>query len=219
LGFHIPKSDRCDTCEEYLCKNKPTDDEIDEHSAHTRAKKMAKKERDGDRALKQFNHACLCFDLQNVISLPRANISSYFYRRKLQCMTGHCSVGADSKGLCAVWHEAKSGRTGNDIASSVVKLLEEIVKLYPSVTDFTLWSDSCVPQNKNSVMSFALIAFLNRNSHVKSITQKFGEPGHSPVQEVHNLNSQIERKLKNKDVFSPVGLLRVLKQVNIKNRW
>ena len=133
-------------------------------------------------------------------------------------MTGHCSVGTESKGLCAVWHEAKSGRTGNTtlLASSVVKLLEEIVKLYPSVTDFTLWSDSCVPQNKNSVMSCALIAFLNRNVHVKSITQKFGEPGHSPVQEVDNLHSQIERKLKNKDVFSPVGLLRVLKQVNIK---
>ena len=82
------------------------------------------------------------------------------------------------------------------IASSVVKLLEDIVKLYPS--DFTLWSDSCVPQNKNSVMSCALIAVLNRNVHVKSIIQKFGEPGHSPVQEVDNLQSQIERKLKTK---------------------
>ena len=108
-----------------------------------------------------------------------------------------------------------SGRTGNDIASSVVKILAEIIKLYPSVSDLTLWSDSCIPQNRNSVMSCALISFLRCNN-IHSLTQKFGEPGHSAVQEVDNVHSQIEQKLKVKDVFSPLGFLRVLKQVNIK---
>jgi len=108
-----------------------------------------------------------------------------------------------------------SGRSGNDIASSVVKILEEVVKIYPSVCDITLWSDSCIPQNKNSVMTCALISFLIRNN-IRSLTQKFGEPGHSAVQEVDSIHSQIERKLKVKDVFSPVGLVRVLKQVNVK---
>jgi len=182
------------------------------------SKQRTKEERDADRKVENNNHAVVSFDLQNVIALPRANISNFFYKRKLNVynLTGHCAVGKDTRGFCAVWHEGISGRAGNDIASSLVKMLQEVVKAYPSVTDITLWSDSCIPQNKNCVMSCALIKFLQSCGQIQSLTQKFGEPGHSSVQEVDNLHSQIEHKLKLKDVYSPVGLLRVLKQVNTK---
>jgi hypothetical protein len=102
-------------------------------------------------------------------------------------LTGHCSI--DNQGFCVLWHEAMSGRTGNDIASCVTKLLEEIIKMHPSITTFTLWSDSCIPQNKNCNMSCALVSFLKRHPGVLSVMQKFGEPGHSPVQEIDNLHS------------------------------
>jgi len=62
----------------------------------------------------------------------------------------------------------------------------------PALTDITLWSDSCVPQNRNKIMATALMLFL-KTSSLESITQKFCEPGHSEVQEVDNLHSQIDR--------------------------
>ena len=195
LGFHIPKKDRCDTCEAFYHATSPSQKAVDEQQVHIAAKERTKGERDADRKLTDNSHAVLCFELQNVIGLPRANVSSFFYRRKLNVynLTAHCAVGDTKKGLCALWHEGMSGRSGNDIASSVVKILEETVKLYPSVSNVTMWSDSCIPQNKNSVMTCALISFLLRNSNIQSLTQKFGEPGHSAIQEVDSVHSQIEK--------------------------
>ncbi|CAH0558614.1 unnamed protein product [Brassicogethes aeneus] len=88
---------------------------------------------------------------------------------------------------------------------------------FPDVTRFILWSDSCVPQNKNSVMTVALKKFLQENPNILQITQKFCEPGHSSIQEVDNVHSQIEKKLANMKIYSPLGLLRALKEVNRKS--
>lgn len=107
-------------------------------------------------------------------------------------MTAHCS--SDKSGYCAMWAENTGGRNGNDMASSVVKILEKIVEKNTKITTITLWSDACVPQNKNRCMSFALLKFLEEHPNITKITQKFGTPGHSPVQEVDNIHSQIEKK-------------------------
>ncbi|KAK0046455.1 hypothetical protein Bpfe_024103, partial [Biomphalaria pfeifferi] len=78
------------------------------------------------------------------------------------------------------------------------------------VTEITLWSDSCVPQNKNKVMSTALMLFLQNSPSVHSITQKFCESGHSEIQEIDNLHSQIEQITKHSEIYSPLGLVRLL---------
>jgi len=76
----------------------------------------------------------------------------------------------------------------------------------------TLWSDACIAQNKNSAMSLALIKFLELHK-VDQIIQKFGNPGHSPVQEVDSIHSLIERKiLRRNDIYSPIGLIKLLKR-------
>ena len=65
----------------------------------------------------------ICFDLQNVYSLPKAEVSNFFYRRKLNVynMTAHTST--DKQGYGALWTEGQSGRSANDIASLVVEIL------------------------------------------------------------------------------------------------
>ena len=104
-----------------------------------------------------------------------------------------------------------SGRSGNDIASALVAILHKIVQDNPLVTELVLWSDSCVPQNKNSLMSSALILFMQDHPTIKVIVQKFCEPGHSDIQEIDNIHSQIESGMQNCEIYSPVGLLRVLR--------
>ena len=81
----------------------------------------------------------------------------------------------------------------------------------------TLWSDSCIAQNKNCIMSLAILHFLEQQNQVSITVQKFGTPGHSAIQEVDNLHSQIEKTMNHSEVFSAVGLLQVLTLVNRKN--
>ena len=130
----------------------PTDAQKDAHDAHLAGKLETKTERDNDR--KNNEQFTICFDLQNVFALPKADVSNFFYRRKLNVyhMTAHCS--GDKRGYGALWHEGQNGRSGNDIASSVMQLLDVIVENNgddPRIKHIILWSDSCVPQNRNSI--------------------------------------------------------------------
>jgi len=136
-----------------------------------------------------------------------------FYKRKLNLynLTGHLSRGR--QGYCMLWHEGQAGRGGNDIASAVVEMLNKVVQQEP-VTELILWADSCVPQNRNSMMSVALLKFLTQQTQLNKLTQKFCEPGNSSIQEVDNLHSQIERSLRYTEVFSPLGVMRLMLSVN-----
>ena len=76
-------------------------------------------------------------------------------------LTGIISKG---EGHSAVWTELTSGREGNVIASTFVKILRNVVKDNVHITDIVCWSYSCVPQNRNSHISQAVLEFLSTNS-------------------------------------------------------
>ena len=107
-----------------------------------------------------------------------------------------------------------SGRTGNDIASAFVKILEKITGDNPEVKDIVTWSDSCVPLNRNSVMATAVADFLRRSPSFKTVTMKYSVPGHSQVQEVDNMHSNIERVCAVSEFYSPISFMRLLKSVH-----
>ena len=78
-----------------------------------------------------------------------------------------------------------------------------------------MWSDSCVPQNKNSHFATAITIFLKKHyPEIVSIEHKYCETGHSWIQEVDNLHSQIEAVCCHYEIYSPIGLLCMLKKVN-----
>ena len=205
IGFLKPKKDRCDICE-VAKMNKENSSE--KYEKHLRGKHETYAERRADRECRE--KCVVSFDLQNVFALPQANVSNFFYKRKLNVyhLTAHYSLTKQCYGV--LWPESLSGRSGNDIASGLVRILENIIKDNPSVTEMTLWSDSCTPQNRNRIMTAALMLFIQRNPSVTLLTQKFCEPGHSSIQEVDNLHSQIEKVVTNCEIFSPLGLVRVL---------
>lgn len=61
----------------------------------------------------------------------------------------------------------------------------------------------------------ALKRFMKDNN-IDEIIQKYSCPGHSAIQEVDNIHSHIEKVLRVREVFSPVSLVRVLKNVRRK---
>ena len=214
LAFHQPKKDRCDRCEEYKVKrdSRVTLNEAEElcHNEHLIEKHLMREERNFDRKNGQW---VLCFDLENVITLPKAEISSFFYKRKLTVynMTGHLS---NKQGYCSIWKESTAGRAGDDIASAVVRLIEEVIKDHPEIKDLITWSDSCVPQNRNQMISYAMLDIIRKNEHLNSITMKYSVPGHCCIQEVDNIHSKIENAMSTAEFYSPVSFLRLLVKCN-----
>lgn len=214
LDFHIRKSDRCDLCEEYkisTSQNIVTDELILRYKKHVVEKNAMRENRKKDREGNAV--PVLCFDLQNVIACPRAEISSFFYKRKLNTynMTAHFS---ESKTIyCALWTEVTAGRSGNDLASAVYKILKQVA-LEHDFTELILWSDSCVPQNRNSYISCAVQNFIHEHPHIQKVTMKYSVPGHSCIQEVDNAHSIIEKGMSTNEFYSPLGLIRVLKGIN-----
>ena len=216
IAFFKPKKDRCDFCEEM--KHNVDSSNQKQDRAHLQGKEETRAEKTQDRSIKDDSIAVISFDLQNVYALPKANVSNFFYKRKFNVynLTGYCSV--NKKTYCALWHEMIAGRAGNHICSCVVKILEHIVKDFPGLNRLILWSDSCVPQNRNSIMSFGLSNFLKRHPKIESIEQKFCEPGHSSIQEVDSVQSLLEKKLRYPEIYSPVSLTRHLTTIAEDNK-
>lgn len=212
IEFQKPKKDRCDTCEAARVRringSVVTNEEKVKIEDHVKGKQETHEERTADRQNKTV--CVVCFDLQNVFSLPTANVSNFFYKRKLNCyhLTGHCSTNKQSYGV--LWPETLSGRAANDIASGLVVILDRVLLDNPNVKDIILWSDSCVPQNRNKIMTVAIQLFIQDHTSVNTITHKYCQPGHSEVQEVDNLHSVLEKVTSVNEIYSPLGLMRIL---------
>lgn len=219
IEFFVPKKDRCDTCMEFeaaqQAKANTTQQENNKYKQHLQDKDETRKERDRDR--KNATTCIVCFDMQNVITCPRANVSSFFYKRKLNVynLTAHCSL--NKKAYNAIWAETTAGRGGNEICSALLVILKAILADKPDTESFVLWSDSCVPQNRNAMMTFGLKKFMSDNPTIKSISQKYCTPGHSSIQEVDNIHSHIEKALRLTEIYSPVSLLRIMTQIRPRN--
>ncbi|PSN29993.1 hypothetical protein C0J52_27065 [Blattella germanica] len=96
--------------------------------------------------------------------------------------------------------------SGTDIASAYKKVLEKVAAQKYYLIDFIIWSDSFI--------SNAPLHFLKEYPGIQSVTMKYCVPGHSCCQEVDIAHSLMEKAMNKSEVYSPLGLERVLKQIN-----
>ena len=61
-----------------------------------------------DKANSDKNTLLVVFDLENVITLRKAEVGSFFYKRKLT-MYNLTAMTSSKRGYCAIWTEAISG--------------------------------------------------------------------------------------------------------------
>lgn len=224
LAFDIPKTDRCFRCEKYkkaVKENIVTAKLESQYQEHLRMLKLMKAERDFDRQHAEIGSVVVAFDLENVIGLPKTDVGPAFYKRKINAynLTGHAvqrsASGIRKERYCAVWSETMCGREGNDIASALFKILSRVIKDFKDVTYIITWSDACVPQNRNSIMSAAIGQFLN-DFDCEKLIMKYSLPGHGCVQEIDNVHSQIEKHLRRTEIWSILGFIRLLLKVNLR---
>lgn len=223
ISFHKPRKDQCDRC--HLLDHQGSSLSVDERSSieqHKQQKDFTRQEKKTDKENVMTNRnkkrLTVVYDLENVLSVPKGPQGSWFYLSKLNCYHQTATVLETKKVYTAFWDESLAGRSGNDMASAWTEILSAILIDHPDTEEIVVWSDSCVPQNKNRMMSMAALMLLKNHPNLKKLEHKYGEAGHSFCQEVDSVHSVIERKLKPKEIGSPVSLLQHLKAVKINSK-
>ncbi|CAH2009500.1 unnamed protein product [Acanthoscelides obtectus] len=183
IGFKLPKSDTCHTCDflnNQMEANKENLEEFNEfktqlqlHQTRALAMQDSLKKEVSDNAK---NSTCIIsFDLQQTLPTPSLTVGPAFYLRKAwtynlgihDCVTG--------KGSMFLWAEPTAKRGSEEIASILLKYLQGISSTKEHLVVFT---DNCGGQNKNWVI-MSLWLQLVREGFFKSIEHRFLIPGHT----------------------------------------
>ena len=149
-----------------------------------------RKEKESDKSMIQENKLIITFDFENLISLPKAEDSSFLYKRK-QNLYNLTAITSHKQGYCAIWTALTTGRAELRVASAFTAILKKIVADNPNKTDFICWSDGF----------FSQIRSLRRTPTMKSITLKYSTALYSCVQDVNNMHKQIEDVMRGSKVL------------------
>lgn len=204
VSLFVPKKDQCDTCVAYKEGNVAEDD----YNAHMARRQAAREEKQRDKEDGDDSHSVWAMDVQAVLILPRLYASALYYKTKLAShnFTFYNLKTKDVR--IYYWTEVEGDVSANCFASCVRDLLADVISK-GIVTRFTLFSDGCGYQNRNSLLSNALLDFAVANGC--EVTQKYLERGHTQM-EVDSVHSSIEVRLKNRNIYYPGNYCDVFRE-------
>lgn len=202
LSLFQLKKDRCDLCVSYEAGNIAEE----EFKSHIKAKEQARKEKDKDKrkAAAGKIHSFL-MDVQGVKLVPVSNCNSYYFKSKLKMHNFTMFEMITTECMNYWWHEGEGGVLASMFVSCIIKHLETYCR---DKLPVVLWSDGCTYQNRNQVLSNALLDYAIRTG--KDVTQKFLIKGHTQM-EVDNVHMLIEKKLKKKLINLPGQYVSITK--------
>jgi hypothetical protein len=185
------------------------------HREHLAKNSQAKAEvtRDLKRTTDTPNAVVLYFDMGLVFHFPQSNNYLLLHKHKWRTFSLTARSNKSAKIYLALWHEGVAGQRAEHVASALIKILTAFLSDNPQIEHLVLWSDSCVGENRNSVMSVALTNFINvpESHNLRSISQKFFARGHSLVQPLVETHLSIIRS-SDVPIASHLGLVHVLKE-------
>ncbi|KAL4126158.1 hypothetical protein QTP88_010384 [Uroleucon formosanum] len=195
IDIYIPKKDRCDTCISF--ENHHITNES--YEKHLKRKESARneKQKDKDAAKQKICHT-VCCDLMAVQCVPNIRASSAYYKLKLTAHNFTVYNLATHDAMVYWFDESECSMSASIFASCLVDYLSEL--LDQSLKTIIVFSDGCGYQNRNSILSNALLHL----SVVRKVTiiQKYLEKGHTQM-ECDSAHSTIERNYRNIDVYLP----------------
>lgn len=207
ISFFTPKKDQCAACEAYKIMNdEEKEQKREDYTRHILNKENCRKEKKKDiaQSKEMKNLIVACFDLQAVMPVPCGEVSTFYYKCRLNCLNFTIYEITSKSGYCFFWNEAIAMRGANEIATCIFTYLSTL----PNDKDVIFYSDNCVGQNKNK-MVLAMYLYVVTQSNVNSITHKFLTVGHTQ-NEGDSMHSVIEkakkRVLKGGPIYAPYQL-------------
>lgn len=204
IGLFQPKKDACDQC----CAHKAGNVSDEQYAKHIELKNLARGQKtlDKEAAQKGMIHA-LTADLQAVKLCPSLNASALYFKTKL-AVHNFTIYNLGTNGVTCYWFdETACDLKATTYASFLVDYLTKLLENDPK--DVVLFTDGCTAQNRNNIVSNALLRLAMAKNIV--ITQKYLEKGHTQM-EVDSVHSVIERKLKNREIFLPSQYATITKE-------
>lgn len=194
IGFFVPKKDQCDDCVAYKNADAAGKEAMkDLHENHLKEKQLSRNEKEQDKKDIGPTRIVSCYDLQAVMTVPKGDVSIFYYKSKLNCLNFTISELGKDHTECYFWTEVEGNRGVNEIASCVYKYLQKMSSSNPDA-EFIFYSDNCCGQQKNNFMFFMYEHAL-KMLPIKSITHKFLIKGHTQ-NEGDAVHSTIEREVK-----------------------
>ena len=108
-----------------------------------------------DKAKNDSEICSIAFDLEKILTTPKAEIGPLYYMSKLCVWNFTVFELHTHQGHCNIWNETIGCRGSNEIASFLYKFIQE--KSVAGVKEFFLFSDNCGGQNRNRNMCTMLI--------------------------------------------------------------
>lgn len=206
ISFYVPKKDQCDLCASYT----NADDEskkkmLNKYNLHIKEKKLSRLEKEADKI--NPNCSVVVYDLQAVMPVPRGQISSFYYKSKLNCYNFTISDLYAKNVNCYFWNETEGKRGATEIGSCVLRYLNQLVEENENgkSLDVIFYSDNCCGQQKNKYLVTAYSYAVNKLP-IRSITHKYLITGHSQNEgdNVHSIiEKQIVKYLKSGPIYVP----------------
>ncbi|CAG9793084.1 unnamed protein product [Diatraea saccharalis] len=210
LSLFYPKKDQCDTC----CSHKAGNVSDTDYQLHLIRKTEAQSQKDKEKTETDASVEVFTMDMQSVLLCPYLKASALYYKMKLKVHNFTIYNLKSKEGFCFLWDESEGGLTADEFSSILVDFLNNNIDT--AVTrQVIIYSDGCTYQNRNSILSNALLFVAAKTGLV--IFQKYLEKGHTQM-ECDAMHSTIERQTKNREIYSPAGYVEACKTARINPR-
>jgi len=209
FSVYHPKKDQCDICCSYQTKNIGEN----EWNEHIKDKDRSREEKNRDKEKAMLSDIIVfTMDLQAVKICLCLKVSALYYKCKL-CVHNFTRYNLSSQECTCYWgDETQSDLSASSFVSCIKDQITEC-NLKNQLKNIVLWSDGCSYQNRNCVLSNALLEFaININI---TIEQKYLTKGNTQM-ECDSVHSTIENKLRNTDIYLPSDYMKITKSARIK---
>jgi hypothetical protein len=150
----------------------------------------------------------LTVDVQSVLLCPKILVSVQYYKQKLQVHNQLIYVNNNKDVHLYVWHEGDGGVTANEFTSCLI----HFIKTQLSYKKIIIISDGCSYQNRNKVLSSALLKLAKETG--LEIEQLILEKGHTMMQ-VDSVHSTLEKKFR-PPIYTPSDYITRMREARPK---
>jgi hypothetical protein len=213
IAFHKPKKDTCSFCE----KAKLGQVSKEDYEKHLHKKEDARQEKMNDKetATNDSTIHAACFDLQQVLGIPKTSVGEFYYKRKLSCYNlSVYSLGTKAVS-CYVWTENKGKRGACEIATCLLHYFSSLPKC---ITHVIMFCDCCGGQNRNKYMVTAWLYALQECPQLEVMDLKFLTTGHTQM-EVDSVHAAIETRQKVVDVYVEHDWHNIIRLARLKDPY
>lgn len=211
ISFFQPKKDLCDTCVAYNNAIGEDKNELkNNYEEHLVEKDLSRTEKQLDK--EKSNLILAVYDLQAVMPLPKGDVSTFYYRSKLNVLNFTIYDMQKNIADCYVWDESNGHRGVNELGTCIWKYLE--MKSDKNEGDVIFYSDNCPGQNKNKFILALYLHAVRQFKNIKTITHKYLIKGHTQNEgdSVHSLiERQCKKQLKSGPIYTPEAFVSIIR--------